>query len=160
MFVIAFGPPAQRAYRAALFHLGRPRLGILDSGRSLYDANPMSTYFGLLGVAALVLICMRRNVPRVAFVLASAPLLLVLGIAATVGYSNTSGRFFVFPVALAVAACALFLSSRPVVWAVVALSAPTFVLTLHANIEKPVSVWGKPRWEVQTVVGPNNERPP
>jgi hypothetical protein len=58
--------------------------------------------------------------------------------------------------ALAVAAFAIFLSSRPLMWAVVAVAVPTAVLTLRANNEKPPSIWGQPRWRVQTHVGPNN----
>jgi len=40
----------------------------------------------------------------------------------------------------------------------VALSIPTLALTLRANIEKPPSVWGKSRWQVQTQIGPNSEQ--
>jgi hypothetical protein len=76
--------------------------------------------------------------------------------ALTSGYSHTSGRYFLFAVALAAAAAAPFLSSRAVVWAVVCLAVPTLALTLRANREKPPSVWGKSRWQIETVVGPNN----
>jgi hypothetical protein len=160
-FVMALGPLAKRAYQYLLFHLGRPDLGVLDYGRDLYGADPMSTYYGPVGLAVLlsvfVLVRMRRVIPRVAIVLAAAPLLLVLGIAIFVGYSETSGRFFVFAVALGTAASALFLSTRPIIWAVVALSVPTLALTLRANVEKPPSVWGKPRLQVQTLLVRGNE---
>jgi len=160
--IIAFGPLAKRGYQYVLYHLGRPDLGILDHERDVYGADPLSAYYGPVGVALLlsvfVLVRMRRAIPRVAIFLAAAPLLLVVGMAFVVGYSGTSGRFFAFTIALAAAASALFLSSRPVVWAVVALSVPTLALTLRANIEKPPSVWGKSRWQVQTQLGPNNEQ--
>jgi hypothetical protein len=58
--------------------------------------------------------------------------------------------------ALAVAAFAAFLSSRPLMWAVVAVAVPSAALTLRANVEKPPSIWGQPRWRVQTHVGPNS----
>ena len=160
-FVIALGPLAKRGYQYLLFHLGRPDLGVLDYGRDFYGANQMSTYYGPVGLAVLlsvfVLVRMRRVIPRIAIVLAATPLLLVLSIAIFVGYSETSGRFFVFAVALGTAAFALFLSSRPIIWAVVALSVPTLALTLRANVEKPLSVWGKPRKEVQTLLVRGNE---
>jgi hypothetical protein len=159
--VIAFGPLAKRGYQYILYHLGRPDLGILDSTRDIYFADPVSAYYGPLGLALLlgvfVLIRKRRDVPRVAIALAAAPLLLVLITSLTLGYSEWSGRFFLFAMALAVASFALFLSSRPVMWAAVALSVPTVPLTLHANSEKPLSLWGKPRWQVQTHTGPGNE---
>jgi hypothetical protein len=159
--VIAFGPLAKRGYQYILYHAGRPDLGILDSTRDMYFADPVSAYYGPLGLALLfgvfVLIRKRRDVPRVAIALAAAPLLLVLITSLTLGYSEWSGRFFLFAMALAVASFALFLSSRPVMWAVVALSVPTVPLTLHANSEKPLSLWGKPRWQVQTHTGPGNE---
>jgi hypothetical protein len=162
LVAISLGPLANRGYGYLLFHLGRPELGILDYRRDVYLADLMSTYYGPLGLAVLaslvVLLRRRHLVPRVAIALAAAPLLLVFGIVFVVGYSGTSGRFFLFAVALAVAAAALLLTSRAVTWAVVALAVPTLVLTLRANVEKPTSVWGKPRWLVQTLLGPNNDQ--
>jgi hypothetical protein len=152
--VIALGPVAKRAYQYILFHVGQPDLGALGHGRGLFSATPMNSLYGPLGLALLLsvipMVALRRRVPRVAIVLAAAPLLLVIEIAFFVGYGDLNGRFFVFGVALAAAAFALFLRSRPVIWAVVALSVPTLALTLRANFEKPPSVWGEPRWKVQT----------
>jgi hypothetical protein len=37
-----------------------------------------------------------------------------------------------------------------------AIAVVTVTLSLRANDEKPLSVWGKPRWWVQTRVGPGN----
>jgi hypothetical protein len=160
--VVALAPLAKRGYQYVLFHLGQPDLGVLDAGRDVYGADPMSSYYGPVGLAVLVsvfaLVRLRHVVPRVAIAFAAAPLLLVVGVAIFVGYSQTSGRFYVFALALAVAGSAVFLSSRPIVLALVALSVPTLALTLRANIEKPPSIWGKSRWQVQTQVGPNNEQ--
>jgi hypothetical protein len=157
---ILFANAAQRIYRYVLFHTGHPGLGVLDADRSPYAADLMTSYYGPLGIALLLtlfaLLARRRRAQPVALVFAAAPLVLVLEISLGVGYTNTSGRFYVFAMALAVAAFATFLSSRPLLWAVVAVAVPTAVLTLRANNEKPPSIWGEPRWRVQTHVGPNN----
>jgi len=161
-FVVAvFGPLAARGYRYTLFALDRPRLGILDYQRSVYAADPMTAYFGPLGLALLLspllLLLRRRSLRPSFFVLAAAPFIFVVEISASIGYTSTSGRFYIFAAALAAAACSVFLTSRPVLWAVVALAVPTLALTLRADVEKPRSVWGEPRWRVQTHLGPNSE---
>ena len=58
-----------------------------------------------------------------------------------------------FPMALAAASAGVFVRRREVVWGVVSVAAVTMVLTLRANDEKPLNVWGKPRWWVQSRVG-------
>ncbi len=88
--------------------------------------------------------------------LATAPVVFALVLAATVAYEPWWGRFFVFPVALAAASAGVFLRTRALAWGVVAVAVTTLALSLRANEEKPLAVWGEPRWEVQTRVGPRN----
>jgi hypothetical protein len=158
--VIALGPTVKRGYQYVLFHLGRADLGVLDYGRGVYGATPMSSFYGPLGLVLLLLvfalIAWRRRIGGVAIALAATPLLLVVEVALFVGYGDLNGRLFAFGVALATGAFAVVLPSRPLTWAVIALAVPTLALTLRANAEKPPSVWGEPRWKVQTQIGPGN----
>ncbi len=155
--VIAIAPIVNRAYRAVLFHVDRPDLGILGHDRSVFTSGPEISYFGPLGLvlllSPLVLLAARRQVEQpVFFALAAAPLLTVLGLTVTIGYGGLNGRFFAFAIALAVVPSALFLIDELTRWAVVAVALPTLGLSLYANLEKPPSVWGEPRWKVQTLV--------
>ncbi len=83
----------------------------------------------------------------------SAPVLFAAVLAVGVGYDAHLGRFFMFPMALATASAGVLLRRREVVWGVVSVAAVTMILTLRANDEKPLNVWGKPRWWVQSRVG-------
>jgi hypothetical protein len=155
-------PIAKRGYQWVFFHLGRPDLGQFDQSRGVTGASEFASYFGPLGLLLLASVVVvpiavaRRYLPRVAVVFSAAPLLFAVVLAVSVTYEPWWGRFFAFPVALASAAAGLVLRVRPVAWAVLAIAATTVVLTVRANDEKPPSVWGKPRWWVETRVGPGS----
>lgn len=153
--VVLLQPPASRAYEFALFHLGHPALGLLDHGRGRFAATPMSTYYGPLGLVILATVIWLRR-PLIGVALAAAPLLFAIALGPTVGFGPLNGRFFAGTMALALAAFATALVHRQVRWAAVAVAVPTLALTLRANAEKPPSIWGKTRTEIQTHRAPNN----
>lgn len=113
-----------------------------------------------VGVAAVVLV-RRGRLPRLALVLAAAPLAWLLLLASTLTYHPFEGRFFVFPAALSAALWGLVLRLRPMAWAAVALASTAALLSLVHSLEKPsglrllertptTSVWEMERWEVQS----------
>ena len=166
--ILVLGPLAKRGYQWVFFHLGRPDLGSIDQDRGVVGASALASYYGPLGLL-LVLAALgvpffaaRLGVrpPRVALACALAPFVAAVVIGATVGYDEFLGRYFMFPVALAAATGGAFLQLRPVAWGAVAVAVTTLFLALRANDEKPPSVWGKPRWWVQTKVAgrTNGER--
>jgi hypothetical protein len=141
------------AYRALFFHLNRPDLGILGHSERIVTASPMTSYYGPLGLVLLflpLLILITRNAHTLVLVLAAAPLIFASVLTVTIGYGVFNGRFFAFAMAFAAAAFALYLDNRLVRWTVAAVALPTVFLALRANVEKPTSVWGEPRWQVQT----------
>lgn len=113
-----------------------------------------------VGVAAVALV-RRGRLPRLALILAGAPLAWLLLLAATLVYQPFEGRFFVFPVALSAALWGLVFRVRPAAWAAVGLAGTTALLSLVHCLEKPsglrllergptTSVWEMERWEVQS----------
>jgi hypothetical protein len=155
--VAALVPTITRGYRFVFFHLGRPDLGILDYGRSVFASSPMISYYGPIGVAFLiapiVVFLRRRKVDRALVVTSAAPILFLVLLTPTIGFGPLNGRYFVFAIALTAASFSIFLSNRLILWTVIALAVPTVFLALRADIEKPPSVWGQPRWKVQTLAG-------
>jgi hypothetical protein len=83
-------------------------------------------------------------------------MVFALVLAVTLGYDSLVGRYFMLPIALAATCAGAFLRGRPAAWGVAVVAAVTVGLTLRANDEKPPSVWGEPRWWVQTRVGPGS----
>ena len=142
------------AYRALFFHLNRPDLGILGHSERIVTASPMTSYYGPLGLVLLFLplwiVVTRRGARPLVLALAAAPVGFAAVLTVTIGYGVFNGRFFAFAMAFAAASFSLLLDNRLVRWTVAALALPTVLLTLQANVEKPTSVWGKPRWQVQT----------
>jgi hypothetical protein len=155
--VIAFGPLIDRAYRAFFFDLSRPDLGILGHDRSIFTASPVISYYGPLGLvllfSPLAFFAARRERSALLVVFAAAPFLFLLALALTIGYGGLNGRFFVFSMAFAVVPFSLALHDQLIRWAVVAVALPTLLFALYANLEKPPSAWGEPRWRVQTQAG-------
>jgi hypothetical protein len=152
--VVASAPVVTHGYRVVFFHLGRPDLGVLGYHERIVTASPMTSYYGPLGLLLLLspiaILIARRNPRGLTLTLAAAPLLFVVLLTLTLGYGVFNGRFFAFAMALAAASFSLFLRSRLIRWTVAAVALPTVMLTLRANIEKPPSIWGEPRWQVQT----------
>lgn len=160
--VIGLGSFANRGYRWLFFHLGRPDLGILDLERNVTGASPFVSFFGPIGlflvasILAVPFLVARRGLPRVAVVFAGSPIVFAVALAAAVAYEPWWGRFFVFAVALAAAVAGAFVGDRWLAWGAVAVAVVTVGLSLRANEEKPLAVWGDQRWETQTRVGPRN----
>jgi hypothetical protein len=162
LVVLVLGPIALRGYQWIFFHSGEPGLGLFDNQRGVTGASAAGSYYGPLGallvasVAAAPLLVKRRALPRVALLFALAPVVFALVLAVTLGYDSLLGRYFMFPMVLAAACAGAFLRGRAAAWAVAVVAAVTVGLTLRANDEKPPSVWGEPRWWVQTRVGPGS----
>src|SRR5262249_28646926 len=104
-------------------------------------------------LAPIGILVARRRVRAVILALAAAPLLFLVGLTLTLGYGDLNGRFFAFAIAFSAVALSPFLSGRVIRWTVVAIALSTLALTLRANLEKPPSVWGEPRWHIQTLAG-------
>ncbi len=157
-------------HQKAWFELGRPGIGDLDPGRDGTKAGTLFTWYGPVGallVLAVAVVVVRRvrrgTLPRVAVLLAAAPVLWIAGVAVAVTYFEWNGRFAMGGFALATATWGLLLEARAAAWAAVAVSAVTVGLTLVHYDEKPSglqlleasdarSVWSMPRWEVQGIV--------
>jgi hypothetical protein len=159
LVLVELDPKAQKGYQWLWFHLGRGDLGVIDQDRGFVGASALASFFGPLGVllllagtgVAVAVLIRRASIPGLHAFLLAAPLLFAITLAVALIYDPYHGRFFIFPVALATAACARFMS-RPIAWGVAAVAATTLVLTLRANDEKPLTLWGAPRWRFQTQV--------
>ena len=129
-------------------------------------SDSSSTWFGpvgaLLVIGGIVLALRSPGSPRALRVaLAVAPLCFLVVLAAGVPFDPWRGRFFVFPIALAAAAWGIAYRFRALAWASVGLTVVTLVLVVINSYTKPLgirlvapatsdSVFGKPRWQVQT----------
>jgi hypothetical protein len=160
LIILLLAPTALRGYQWILFHLGREDLGVYDYQRDVTASSAIGSYYGPLGLLLLAAavaapwLVARRAMPRVALVLVWSVPVFALLLSLTLGYNSTVGRYFMFPVALAAACTGFFVRGRAAVWSVALVAGVTVLLTLRANNEKPTSVWGQPRWEVQTRVAP------
>jgi hypothetical protein len=160
--VVLLEPVAKRGYQWFFFHVGQPGLGVLDQDRGVAGASAFASFYGPLGVVLLLLgavapvLVARRGLPWLWAVLAAAPLIVLVVVVATIGYTH-DGRYFMYPVALACAAMGLLFRERPVAWALVGIAVATVALTMHANDEKPPQSFAEPRWQVLTrVAGERN----
>ena len=104
------------------------------------------SWFGPAGAALLLLATVlvvvdvsRRRLPRIALLLALAPLVFAVVFAFLVPWDPWRGRFLVFAVALAATTWGVALHRRPVAWGVVALAAVALPLSLLAMYTKPSS---------------------
>ena len=109
-----------------------------SAGDSWYGPVGLLLALGV-GVAAVVLV-RRRRLPGIALLLAAAPVVWLLLVAATLTYHPFQGRFFAFPVALSAALWGIVLRTRPLAWATVALAATTALLVLVHAVEKPSGI--------------------
>ncbi len=129
-------------------------------------SDSSSTWFGPVGALLViggVVLALRSPGPSRALrvALAVTPLCFLVVLAAGVPFDPWRGRFFVFPIALATAVWGLAYRLRALAWASVGLTVVTLVLVVVNSYTKPVgirlvapatsaSVFGKPRWQVQT----------
>jgi hypothetical protein len=125
-----------------------------DAGLSWY--GPVAAI--LIGTAlALVLVAVRRRrLPRVALVLAAAPLVLAAIFAQTVTWDPFRGRLLAFGVLLSAATWGVALTRRGLAWGAVALAIVTLPLALAGTYGKPAGVLDWPEGE-RTVWGTSRE---
>ncbi len=114
----------------------------------------------VIGGFVLVWLARRRGeVPRVAWVLALAPVVWLVLQALTTFYSLFDGRYVVFGVALAAVVWGLLLPIRPLAWTACAVAVTAMALALVHYDEKPsgvnilggaapTSVWDQSRAQV------------
>jgi hypothetical protein len=132
-------------YQKLWVQLSRPRLAFLGFDKHLTRASPFQSWYGAAGLL-LVLACLvlawrrRRELPRVALVLAVAPIVWIVLQAITTFYSLWDGRYVAFAVALAAAVWGLVLPVRPLAWAVTAIGVTAIALGLVHYDEKPSGV--------------------
>jgi hypothetical protein len=164
-------------------HIGRPSLerlydllgkpnGYLATGddtvSSPATASDTASWFGPAGFlfvvgAALMTIRLVRSkaLPRLAGVLALAPLAWFVLVALSLTYNPWLGRFFIFPVALSAALWGRLLRTPAAKWGAAGLASITALLSLVHYVEKPsglrlldrssaASVWQMKRWQVQS----------
>jgi hypothetical protein len=74
-----------------------------------------------------------------------SPLVFLCLVASTLVYDELRGRFFVFPVALALAAGGVVLAARPLAWIAVVLA----LVTLSVSLLAYSRTWRSERWEAQ-----------
>ncbi len=164
--------PAERVLHAVYWNgwelVGYPAATALGASRDSTLASQGESWYGPVGlvmtVVALVLVVhgvRRATLPWVALVLASAPIVLLLGISAAVRYHDLSGRFAMGGVVLSAATWGLVRQSRAGSVAVVAVAATTVLLSLVHSVMKPLGVdlleptgqpstWTLPRGWVQS----------
>ena len=96
--------------------------------------------------------------------MAAAPLVSLVLVAATITYTPFHGRYFIFPVALSATQWGRILAwRRPIAAGCVGVAATTALLCLVHFYEKPAgiqlledattpSIWGQPRWQAQSAI--------
>ena len=138
-------------------------------------ASDTVSWFGPLAVPLVIAVGIvaslrfhRGYLPRLALVLAAAPLAWFVLLALTLGYDITQGRFFIFPVALSASLWGLVLRVDRYAAAAVAVALTTAGLTLVNYLEKPSglrlldgepapTMWGMERWEAAAVSRPERK---
>jgi hypothetical protein len=170
--LLAFDHLLARGMQKIYFQLGRTDVGYIDASRSATKASPIYSWYGpasaLLTILALVLIfppVRRRTTPRVAIVLALAPVIWIVLLGIGVPYWEWNGRYSIGGWALGCAAWAIPFRIRPVAWGTVALALITATLAfvhqhdrasgarLLAADHEP-SVWSLPSWNIQATDHP------
>jgi hypothetical protein len=132
-------------YQKALVTLHRHNLAFLGYDKHLTQASPFQSWYGPAGVmlviGGFVLVWRaRRRLPRVAWVLAAAPVVWLALQALTTFYSLFDGRYVVFGVALAAVVWGLLLAHRPLAWATCTVAVTAMALSLVHYDEKPSGV--------------------
>jgi hypothetical protein len=163
--------PAERVLHSVYWHgwelVGYDEAVDLGPSRDSTLASQGESWYGPVGLAmTLVALALtaygarKGRLPWIAFVLALAPIVLVVGSSATVGYHSLSGRYAMGGVALSAATWGLVRRSTAGSAAIVAAAATTVLLSLVNWAEKPAgiellettgrpSVWTMSRAEVQ-----------
>jgi hypothetical protein len=155
-------------YQKALISLDRRNLAFLGFDKHLTEASPFQSWYGPAGIMLVIggflLVWRARQrgeVPRVAWVLAAAPVVWLALQALTTFYSLFDGRYVVFGVALAAVVWGLLLPIRPLAWTACAVGITAMALALVHYDEKPsgvnilggaapTSVWDQSRAQVMS----------
>jgi hypothetical protein len=165
--------PAETVFHSIYWHgwelVGYERALDYGAGRDPTLASQGDSWYGPVGLAlslvALVLTvraARRGRVPWVALVLATAPIVLLVGSSVGIGYHDLGGRYVMGGVALSAATWGLVRPFRAGSVAVVAVTTTTVFLSLVHSAAKPVgidlleptgrrSVWTLPRAWVQNM---------
>ena len=135
------------AYQKLWVALDRRDLAFLGFDKHLTLASPFQSWYGPLGFLLALsgfglawLGVRRRGLPRVAVLLALAPVVWLALQAATTFYSLWDGRYVVFAVALGAVLWGFALSIRPLAWASTGIAVVALVLALVHYDEKPSGV--------------------
>ncbi len=135
------------AYQKLWVSLSRHTLAFLGFDKHLTRASPFQSWYGPLGLLlvlagfGLAWIGLRRGtLPRVAILLALAPVVWLVLQAITTFYSLFDGRYVIFAVALAAVLWGLVLPIRPLAWAATAIAVTAVALALLHYDEKPSGV--------------------
>jgi 4-amino-4-deoxy-L-arabinose transferase-like glycosyltransferase len=135
------------AYQKLWVSLSRHTLAFLGFDKHLTRASPFQSWYGPLGLllvlAGFGLVwagLRRRTLPRVAVLLALAPVVWLVLQAITTFYSIFDGRYVVFAVALAAVLWGLVLPIRPLAWAATGIAVTGLALALVHYDEKPAGV--------------------
>ena len=112
------------AYQKLWVSLDRHGLAFLGFDKHVTRASPFQSWYGpvglllvLAGFVAVWVGLRRRTLPRVAALLALAPVVWLVLQAVTTFYSLWDGRYVVFAVALGAVVWGLVLTVRPLAWA-------------------------------------------
>jgi hypothetical protein len=135
------------AYQKLWVSLHRHTLAFLGFDKHLTLASPFQSWYGPLGLLLVLagfglvwLGIRRRTLPRVAVLLALAPVVWLVLQAVTTFYSIWDGRYLVFAVALGAVLWGLVLSIRPLAWAATGIAVTALALALVHYDEKPSGV--------------------
>ena len=157
---------ADQAYVDLWQALGREELAT-QVGRDITRSASNVTWYGPLGAIMLVvglgsaLIAVRRGgLPRVAALLAFAPLYWLVALSVLLFYQDAAGRFFVAPMAVAAASWGLVVRVRWAAWGLTGIAVTALVLAVLndtkrpsglALLERPAppSYFSEPRWRAQ-----------
>ena len=146
--------------------LGRDDLAA-EVGRDITRSAANVTWCGPLGALMLVtglvvtLVTVRRGrLPRVAALLALAPLYWLVALSALLFYQDAAGRFFMAPMAVAAASWGLVARRRWAAWGLTSIAVTALALAVLndtkrpsglALLERPAppSYFAEPRWRAQ-----------
>lgn len=139
------------------FSYWRPQT-VADGAISGY--GPVGVVMAVAAIPLAVVAIRRRLVPRVALVLALAPVIAILIVSLTIEYLRYQGRYFMAGIALGASLWGLAARWRPAAVGIAAAAVVTAALCLVNALGKPSgvallegparpSVWSLPRWEQQ-----------
>ena len=164
VILLPFARLLERAYTKTWLVLGHNDLSVLDPGRDITRAASNYSWYGPLGSLVLVGAAVsisywirRRRIDRLAALFVLAPIYWLTAFSGFFFYQQFAGRFFVFPMALAVSVLAIVFRTRAVAWGLTAIAVTTLGLALVNDEKRPAgirlleptrvaSIWTTPRW--------------